>query len=132
MKFTAFDTFGEVIDYVETALGEYANEHDVEAIADEVCEWTEIHRGVYKITQDGPDFWKAVERHAYPENTIVTHYGNRYDFDLAVSLMDDDVREEVHADYAPCTNQEFFDAYCEYHKKAFKETFVLDTENPQV
>ena len=41
------------------------------------------------------------------------------DFDSCVSLMDDDIREQVHADLAPCTEQEFLDAYCERHAEKY-------------
>ena len=35
--------------------------------------------------------------------------GYMVDFDEAVNLMDDEIREAVHADIAPCTDQEFMD-----------------------
>ncbi len=37
------------------------------------------------------------------------------DFDACVNLMDDDIREALHAEMAPCTEQEFLDAYVEAH-----------------
>ncbi len=30
-------------------------------------------------------------------------------------MMDDDLREELHREMAPCTNQEFYDAYVKAH-----------------
>lgn len=47
------------------------------------------------------------------------------DFDSCVSLMDDDIREQVHADLAPCTEQEFLDAYCERHAEKYGEQFQV-------
>lgn len=35
------------------------------------------------------------------------------DWDLIVSFMDDDVREDVHDELAPCTNEEFLTRYLE-------------------
>ena len=36
-------------------------------------------------------------------------------YDAAVELMDDDLREQLHREMAPCTNQEFYDAYVKAH-----------------
>lgn len=43
--------------------------------------------------------------------------GHYYDYEEAVQMMDDDLREELHRKMAPCTNQEFFDAYCKAHEE---------------
>jgi hypothetical protein len=47
------------------------------------------------------------------------------DFDCAVSVMDDDVREDVHSDLAPCTEQEFMDDYCKRHEAKFGTMFMV-------
>lgn len=49
----------------------------------------------------------------------VTLNGQTIDFDAAVNLMDDDIREELHAKMAPCTEQEFLDAYIQAHAEKF-------------
>lgn len=41
--------------------------------------------------------------------------GRAADFESCVALMDDDIREEIHADLAPCTEQEFINEYCKRH-----------------
>ena len=51
--------------------------------------------------------------------------GNTIDFDAAVELMDDDLREEIHAALAPCTEQEFLDEYVKRHEKKFGEEFKV-------
>jgi len=48
----------------------------------------------------------------------------------AVNIMDDDLREQLHMDLAPCTDQEFFDAYCKLHLETFGEEFEPNQENP--
>lgn len=53
---------------------------------------------------------------------------NDGDWDAIVNYMDRDIAEELHLKLAPCTNQEFFDAYCKAHEKKFGETFVWDTD----
>lgn len=45
--------------------------------------------------------------------------GSEVDFEACVALMDDDIRESIHADLAPCTEQEFLDAYVERHAEKF-------------
>lgn len=51
--------------------------------------------------------------------TKVTLNGNDIDFDAAVMLMDDGLREKLHADMAPCTEQQFLDAYAQAHAEKF-------------
>jgi len=38
-------------------------------------------------------------------------------WDAAVALMEDDLREEVHMEFAPCSHREFLATYC--HRKYF-------------
>lgn len=54
----------------------------------------------------------------------------KIDYDVAVQMMDDDLREEIHADLAPCTEQEFFDEYTRRHEEKFGEDWELSKENP--
>lgn len=52
--------------------------------------------------------------------------GKMVNFDAAVNLMDDAIREAVHADLAPCTDQEFIDAYAKRHEAKYGETFEIN------
>lgn len=52
--------------------------------------------------------------------------GRPIEFDVLVNLMDDDLREQLHADLAPCTEQEFLDAYCKAHYKHFGTPFTVN------
>ena len=61
---------------------------------------------------------------------ITNAAGTEIDFDAAVVLMDDEWREEVHMDLAPCTEQEFFDAYCHLHERKSGEEFEPNKANP--
>ena len=51
--------------------------------------------------------------------------GYEVDFDACVILMDDEIREELHMELAPCTEQEFLDAYVERHAEKFGENFQI-------
>lgn len=49
----------------------------------------------------------------------VTLNGREIEFEAAVNLMDDEIRECIHSDLAPCSDQEFIDAYVKAHADAF-------------
>jgi len=49
--------------------------------------------------------------------------GEKVNYSVAVALMDDDLREELHLDLAPCTEQEFMSAYADAHKAKYGEEF---------
>ncbi len=48
------------------------------------------------------------------------------DFEVAVNLMDDTIREQVHAELATCTEQEFMDAYAKAHHEKYGESFEIN------
>jgi len=47
--------------------------------------------------------------------TIVTLNGKEIDFDAAVNLMDDEIREELNGSADWVSEQQFLDAYVEAH-----------------
>lgn len=61
---------------------------------------------------------------------VVNDYGIEFEFDVAVSLMDDELREKIHNKLAPCTDQEFFNEYAKRHEEKFDEEWELAKENP--
>lgn len=61
---------------------------------------------------------------------VINSYGKVVDYKLAVSFMDDEIREQLHADLVPCSNQDFFNAYAKRHKDTFDEEWIADSENP--
>lgn len=46
-------------------------------------------------------------------------------YDAAVNLMDDELREELHNELAPCSDLEFMEAYMKAHKEKFGEEFKI-------
>lgn len=40
--------------------------------------------------------------------------------------MDEDIREDIHGELAPCTNEEFLTEYCKRHAKKYGEEFEID------
>lgn len=62
--------------------------------------------------------------------TVINSYGITIDYNAAVALMDDDLREQLHADGID-TEQAFFRAYAAAHLAKFGEVWELDTATPQ-
>ena len=59
------------------------------------------------------------------KSTKVVVNGNTVDMEAAVNLMDDDLREQLNTELAPCSDQEFVDAYAEAHEEKFNEVFTV-------
>lgn len=73
---------------------------------------------------DAGEFAGIVQRHDL--DRVEDADGRAVSFGAAVSLMDDEIREELHGEMAPCPNQEFFDAYCRRHEQEFGEAFTVN------
>lgn len=71
------------------------------------------------------------ERDKTMKNTVINGYGVEVDYKAAVELMADDIRERIHAELAPCTEQEFFAAYCKAHAAEYGEEFECAKRNPE-
>ena len=79
----------------------------------------------------GPMTEEEVEEFLAHIGGIVTNsYGVEIDYEFSVGLMDDEIREKLHSEMAPCSNQAFFDAYAEAHAEKYGEEWVCDTSNP--
>lgn len=46
-------------------------------------------------------------------------------YNAAVELMDDEIREELNAKLAPCSDIEFLEAYAEKHFEKYGEEFEV-------
>ena len=56
--------------------------------------------------------------------------GTMINFAAAVILMDADICEQLNAELAPCTDQEFFAAYEAAHTAKYGESWELSNANP--
>lgn len=63
-------------------------------------------------------------------NKVINMNGTAIDFDAAVMMMDDEIREELNAELAPCEDQEFFTAYEKAHAEKYGEEWEMSKENP--
>ena len=46
-------------------------------------------------------------------------------YDAAVALMDDEIREAVHADLSPCHELEFLTEYMKRHEEKYGMPFII-------
>lgn len=66
--------------------------------------------------------WEMPEKH----NVKVLLHGDEVCFNACVALMDDEIREELHMELAPCTEQEFLDEYIVRHAEKYNgEKFTI-------
>ena len=64
-------------------------------------------------------------------NPIVKNeWGYEIEYEVAVSYMDEELREKLHSDLSPCFNQTFFDIYAIHHKEKFGEEWECAKKNP--
>ncbi len=61
---------------------------------------------------------------------VVNRNGKKIDYEVAVTSMDDGIRENLHSELAPCTEQEFFARYEQEHELKFGEEWEFSKENP--
>ncbi len=57
---------------------------------------------------------------------FVEFNGQKIAYSAIEVLMDDDIREELHREMVPCTEEEFLAAYVVAHKEKFGEDFVVN------
>ena len=62
--------------------------------------------------------------------SVINQNGVAIDFDAAVRLMDDEIRERLHSEMAPCEEQRFFSAYEKAHEEKYGELWELSKEHP--
>lgn len=67
------------------------------------------------------------------ETNVINKYGVKVDYHIAVDFMEDDeLREQLHMELAPCSNQEFFDAYAKAYEEKYGEGWILSEPNPTI
>lgn len=91
-------------------------------------EWLDVQARA--LSQAANRVTKAYRAALIASNLVINPYGLEIDWDAAGALMDDDIREEVHAELAPCTPQAFFDRYCQLHAERYGEPWELAKPNP--
>lgn len=62
---------------------------------------------------------------------VANQYGKEIDFEAAINIADREICEKLHFELAPCSEQKFFDAYCEAHEAKYGEDFEPNKLNGQ-
>jgi hypothetical protein len=92
----------------------------------------DLIRRTYSLTTDSPIGAQLAAQGLLSEeqagllDSLLPVFDNRgrvIDYDAAVNLMDDELREELHDKLPPCSRQAFLIAYAEAHKARFGEDF---------
>ena len=85
------------------------------------------------VALDKPDcLWYSVDsreltdRRKEKEMKKIKINGGLYDWDTIVSYMNDDIREQIHGEIAPCTEETFWERYIELDPK----NEILDIVSP--
>lgn len=63
---------------------------------------------------------------------VINSYGTEVNYNAALMIMDDELREEIHEELSPCTDQEFFEEYAKRHEEKFGEEWEADKLNPMM
>ena len=93
--------------------GDYWNGGRNRAEAEATLDWL-MHVG--NVTEeDEPEIFCTDEQEHRMEN-----------WESIVEMMDDEIREQVHAELAPCTDEEFLERYCELHEQKYVEPFYFN------
>ena len=110
-----------------------SQQHTYAEIAADWALWSKFVDGDATMTREEFDAMSidakvALQIEAFgAERARVMVAGHAVDYDAAVNLMDDEIREEMHTRMAPCTDQEFIDAYVAAHAEKFSgEQFEVD------
>ena len=97
-------------------LPEYIDKWTQEALDDLTVDEAEIER----LSRE----W-GVSIESLMEQVEEADDADTINYDAAVELMDDELREQVHADLAPCTDEEFLREYERRHLAKFGEEFKI-------
>ena len=62
--------------------------------------------------------------------TVISAYGHGINYQAAVDIMDDEIREELHGQDGLDTEQAFYDAYAAADLAEHGEEWELDSANP--
>jgi len=94
-----------------------------------------------ELTENEKEEWGSFEEFRqkdfaiYPDEDFVEYEENektvveellKLGMDVLVNYMDDELREQVHRELAPCTDAEFLTRYIKLHRERFNEEFDVN------
>ena len=72
---------------------------------------------------------KGDENMVFENMNVKNKHGQELDFEVVTNYMDNDIREYLHHQLAPCSPQYFYDMYVKMHKEIHDEEFFTEEEN---
>lgn len=110
-------------DYVVGSGFRIVDEDDLDTAAEFLSEFCHS-RGLANPDEVGQSYFTSLLTRFGIMGKVTDADGDAVDYESAVELMDDDLREELCDDLTPCTAQEFFDEYARRHRERFGEDFA--------
>ena len=115
----------EIAEYMNNLIDDYSEDHTEEEThqyADEIftAYCNEELSGCPEPIYD--DQWKSNHHEEIEKADEIVCNGK---YDLAVSLMDKDLREELERRILPCDDEEFLAVYIVFHEKKYNEAFCV-------
>lgn len=107
----------------EDAKDKFDSQCNLEGMYDDYL--TTEEEAFYRVNNIG-----ASRKRASVENSN-GHVFDDSEWDAIVQNMDPDIREQLSENLAPCSNQEFFDAYADAYYNKYGEEWELDKADPQ-
>ena len=92
----------------------------------EICEESEPENEPLWLGYAYMRFNEEREKQFSEKCEVTDGLGNWFFFESAVNLMDDEIREQLNYELAPCTPQKFFDKYLGLHYEKFDEEFEVN------
>jgi hypothetical protein len=123
-RFTA-ESFGEIIPTNWEEICDVLNSFAEAAIREEDDE--DIQREILNVIWEKYSSGKLagiVPEEQYEKETVLDENGDPVNYEAAVILMDDDLREKLQMKLSPCSRQEFFDEYAKAHQEKYNEGFA--------
>ena len=83
-----------------------------------------------KIILQNKDIWNFTLKESLMKKDIMitSKSGQEIPYNIIEVLMDDDIRENLHRELAPCSEEKFLAEYCKEHQAKYHEEFRIDDE----
>lgn len=116
-------TLEEIVDYLQEneELTTWVLDEDATMELPELDKVETVRDLEYELKKIDLSWWTLTVEEMYQlEN------GSSFDWETIVNYMDDDLREEIHRELAPCKEEDFLSEYCKKHKERFNEQFIIN------
>ena len=110
--------FEYVCEHMDCFITTHNRELDSLSPQDYYNKYCKLHKEIW-----GKDFYVDTEL------VVKNKYGEPLEYDVVVEYMDDDIREYLHHQLAPCSAQLFYDEYVKMHNQIHDYEFIAERGN---